>query len=305
MAHSHHGHDHHHHHHHGPADTGDWRYGVGVGLNLAMVAVEAVAGVLAHSTALLADASHNLSDVLGLVMAGVAAWLARRPARGRRTYGYSKATVLAALANALVLVFASGAIAWEAVRRLFQPQAVEPRLVMAVAAVGVVVNTATALMFLRGRKDDINVRGAFLHMAADAAVSAGVIVAGLAILLTGRTWIDPAVSLGIVVVIGLGTWGLLRESMALAMDAAPQGIDVEGVHALLEGADGVTEVHDLHVWGLSTTETALTAHLVRPQDGDDAALRRTLSHALAHRFGIGHATLQIERCRDDSCPDHA
>lgn len=267
--------------------------------------VEAIAGLIAHSTALLADAGHNLSDVLGLALAGGAAWLARRPAGGRRTYGYAKATVLAALANALFLIFACGGIVWEAVRRFGEPEAIKPGLVMAVAAAGVVVNTATALMFVAGRKNDVNIRGAFLHMAADAAVSAGVIVAGLVIALTGWDWVDPATSLVIVAIIFIGTWGLLRESVNLALDAAPAGVDLKRLQTYLEGGDGVVEVHDLHVWAMSTTKTALTVHIVRPDGADDEAYRQEVLGVLRDEFGVGHATLQIERARDEHhCQPH-
>jgi cobalt-zinc-cadmium efflux system protein len=307
-GHDHHGHDPHAHHGHGGhghvhAAPGDWRYGVAIGLNVAIVLVEVVAGLIANSTALVADAGHNLSDVLGLVLAGGAAWLAKRPARGRRTYGFGKATVLAALANGVVLMFVSGGIVIEAVRRLFHPEPVATGIVMAVAAVGVIANTGTALMFVRGADKDINLRGVFLHMAGDALVSVGVIAAAAVILLTGWTWLDPAVSLAIVLVIVAGTWGLLREAIDLAMDAAPANADVASIQAFLAACDGVTDVHDLHIWAMSTTEAALTAHLVRPgHDGEDA-FRAGLCEALEHRFGVRHATLQIEQARGEHCPE--
>jgi cobalt-zinc-cadmium efflux system protein len=276
---------------------------VAIGLNLTIVIVEAVAGLLAHSTALVADAGHNLSDVLGLVLAGGAAWLAQRPARGRRTYGFGKATVLAAVANGVVLMFVSGGIVIEAVHRFFEPAPVATGIVMVVALIGVVANTGTALMFLRGREADVNVRGAFLHMAGDALVSVGVIVAAGVIALTHWSWIDPAVSIVIIVVIVAGTWGLLRDSIDLALDAAPLGADVASVQAFLGACDGVTEVHDLHIWAMSTTEAALTAHIVRPgHDGDDGFQAR-LAHALEDRFGLRHATLQIEQARGEHCPE--
>lgn len=268
-------------------------------LNLGFVAVEGAYGVWTNSTALLADAGHNLSDVLGLALAGGAAWLATLAGGAHRTYGYGKAPVLAALGNALLLVFACGAIVWEAVRRLAAPEPVAPEAVMIVAAVGVLINGATAMLFMSGRKHDVNVRGAFLHMVGDAAVSVGVIAAGAAIMLTGRSWIDPAVSLVIVVVIGLSTWGLLRESLDMAMDVAPDGVDIAAVRRLLEQRPGVAEVHDLHVWNMSTTETALTAHLVRPAGGDAAFLTETRS-ALHDAFGLHHVTLQVE---SEPCPD--
>jgi cobalt-zinc-cadmium efflux system protein len=293
-------HDHHHHHHH--AMPGDGRYGVAIALNLAIVLMQASAGFIANSTALIADAGHNLSDVLGLVLAGGAVWLARRPASGRRTYGFGKATVFAALANGVVLMFVSGAIMLEAIHHLLQPQPVKTGLVMLIAGVGVVANTLTALLFLRGSEHDINVRGAFLHMAADALVSVGVIVSGAVIALTHWFWLDPAVSLVIVVVIVAGTWGLLREAVDLALDAAPSGANVPTIQAFLSECPGVIEVHDLHVWAMSTTEMALTAHLVRPQREGEDRFRVQVAEALERRFGVRHATLQIEGARGEHCP---
>ena len=276
---------------------------LGIGLNLTIVAVQVGAGFLANSTALLADASHNLSDVLGLILAGTAAWLARRPARGRRTYGYGKATVLAALANGLILMLVSGGLVVEAVQRLLNPQPIQPTIVMIAAGVAVVVNVLTALMFMRGAKEDVNVRGVFIHMAADAAVSVGVIAAAAVVALTGWYWVDPLVSIAIVLVIVAGTWGLLRESLNLALDAAPAGADIPAIESFLTGCPGVTEVHDLHVWAMSTTDVALTAHLVRPgHDGEDG-FRGMLAHALEDRFGVRHATLQIEKTRGEHCPE--
>jgi cobalt-zinc-cadmium efflux system protein len=280
-------------HHHGPADTSDPRWLIGIGLNLTFVVIETVAGFLAHSTALLADSGHNLSDVLGLAMAGIAVWLAKRPAKGRRTYGWGKATVLAALANAVALVFASGLIAAEAIHRFSEPTSPQSVMIMGVAAAGLAINLATALLFMRGRDDDVNVRAAFLHMMGDAVVSLGVIVAGALIFFTHLAWIDPLASLIVVAVVLFGTWDLLKEALALAMDAAPRGIDPEAVHACLAKRPGVTEVHDLHVWPLSTTEVALTAHLVRPGGADDAFLRG-VCETLNREFGIAHATLQVE-----------
>jgi cobalt-zinc-cadmium efflux system protein len=304
MAHDHHGHDHGHHHHHAPPAGGlDRRYLIGIVLNLGFVAAEAAAGFLAHSTALLADASHNLSDVLGLALAAGAAWLAKRPATEARTYGFGKATILAALGNGLMLVFACGALALEAARRFADPAPIETGMVMAVAAVGVLVNGATAMLFFR-HGDDMNARGAFLHMAADAAVSAGVIVAALVIGATGWLWIDPTASLVIIVIILAGTWGLLKDAFNLALDAAPRSVDVAQVRAMLEAQDGVTDVHDLHVWAMSTTEHALTAHVVRPDRNDDDAFLKTVCHELDHAFGIDHVTLQIERGALTGCPTH-
>jgi cobalt-zinc-cadmium efflux system protein len=298
-----HGHAHHDHDHaHGHAAPADRRYAIAIGLNLGFVAVETAAGLYANSTALLSDAAHNLSDVLGLALAGGAAWLAKREASAQRTYGFSKATVLAALANALVLVAACGGILWEALGRLFAPEATQPLFIMAVAAIGVLINGATAMLFLAGRKHDVNVRGAYLHMLSDAGVSAAVIVAGAAIYFTGLAWIDPAISLAVVTLILWGTWGLLRESLDLALDAAPANIDVVKVRDYLAAAPGVTAVHDLHVWAMGAAKPALTAHLVRPEGGDDAFLA-AVSAGITQTFGIAHVTLQIERSQRDDCED--
>ena len=296
-----HAHSHAHGHHHGPP-PGDNRYALAIVLNLGFVALEAGFGFWSNSTALLADAGHNLSDVLGLVLAGGAAWLAQRTAAARRTYGFGKATILAALANAVLLVLACGGIAWEALRRFGEPQDVRSGVVMAVAAAGVAINLGSALLFLRGRHDDVNVRGAFLHMAADAAVSLGVVIAGLLIALTGARWIDPVASLLIVAVVLAGTWGLLRESLDLALDAAPAGLDLEDVRGFLGALPGVTDLHDVHVWNLSTTETALTAPLVRSQPADRDFYEQA-SRGLQQRFRIAHATLQVEAGPGPDCPD--
>ena len=306
MAHDHHhpghGHDHAHGHHHGPVDTGDWRYAVGLVVNLAFVAIEFGAGVVSDSTALMADAGHNLSDVLGLAMAGGAAWLARRAAGPGKTYGYGKATVLAALANAILLIFACGAIAFEAVRRFNDPAPVGSTTIMVVAGIGFVINLGTALLFLKDQHSDLNVRGAYLHMMADAGVSLGVVAAGAAIMFSGWSVIDPIVSLVIVAVILWSTWGLLRDSVNLALDAAPRGVDVAAIRDAFLALPGVSAVHDLHVWGLSTTETALTAHLVH--DRPDAAALLAEAQALARsRFDIGHTTLQLETGPLPDCPD--
>jgi cobalt-zinc-cadmium efflux system protein len=298
-AHDHHGHGHGHHHHASPDDP---RFGLAIALNIAIVLIEVGAGLFANSTALIADAGHNLSDVLGLVLAGGAMWLARRPAKGQRTYGFGKDTVLAALTNGVVLMFVSGAIVLEAVHRLLRPEGVHSGVVMAAAAFGVVINTATALMFVRGRHGDVNVRGVFLHMAGDALVSVGVIVSAGLIALTHWTWLDPLTSVVIVLVIVAGTWGLLREAIDLALDAAPPGADVPGINAFLLQCDGVTDVHDLHVWAMSTTEVALTAHLVRPDNADSDRFRGDLAERLEQRFGVRHATLQIEQARGEHCP---
>jgi cobalt-zinc-cadmium efflux system protein len=289
------GHDHHHggHHHHPPADP-TRAFALAAAINVAFVGFEAIAGLVTGSLALLADAGHNLSDVLGLLLAWAAAALAKTPAAGRRTYGLRKGTILASVGNAGLLLVAVGAITWEAVRRFGDPQPIATEPVMVVAGVGVVINTVTALMFMRSRKQDLNARGAFLHLAADAAISAGVVVAALAIGMTGLYWIDPLVSLIIVAVIVAGTWELLRESLDLALDAAPRGIDPARVRGWLEELPGVTEVHDLHIWAMSTTETALTAHLIRPECDDPDAFLHDACAGLAERFGIGHSTLQVE-----------
>ncbi len=293
-------HDHHHDHGHGhghshaPADFGR-AFAIGTALNVAFVAVEAAVGLRIDSVALVADAGHNLSDVLGLVLAWGGAVLARRVATPRRTYGLRSTTILAALANAVFLLVAIGGVAWEAAHRFASPAPVEGGVVAAVAFVGLVVNGATALLFLRGRDRDLNIRGAYLHMAADAAVSAGVVVAGLVITFTGWLWIDPALSLVIVLVIAVGTWGLLRDSLDLALHAVPSRIDPDAVGAYLHTLPGVTEVHDLHIWAMSTTDVALTAHLVRPARDDDDDLLLGAGRVLRDRFGISHPTLQIER----------
>jgi cobalt-zinc-cadmium efflux system protein len=297
-----HGHAHHHGHVHPHPAPSDRRYTVAIVLNLGFVGLETAAGVFANSTALLSDATHNLSDVLGLALAGGAAWLAGRQAGAQRTYGYSKATVLAALANALVLVVACGGILWESLHRLFAPAETAPLIVMAVAGAGVLVNGATALLFLRGRKEDVNVRGAYLHMLADAGVSAAVIAAGAAIWFTGLHWIDPALSIAVVLLILWGTWGLLRESLDLELDAAPREINVAAVRDYLASQPGVIAVHDLHIWAMGAAKPALTAHLVRPEGGDDAFLA-SVSDGITDRFGISHVTLQIERAQRDDCVD--
>ena len=288
-------------HHHGPVDTGDWRYAVGLIVNLVFVVCEFGAGLWADSSALMADAGHNLSDVLGLAMAGGAAWLARRAAGSKRTYGYGKATVLAALGNALLLIFACGAIAFEAIRRLAEPAPVASGVIMIVAGIGFVINLGTALLFMKDQHKDLNVRGAYLHMMADAAVSLGVVVAGAVILLTGWAVIDALVSLGIVVVIMIGTWSLLKDSVNLALDAAPNGVEVDQVREAFLALPGVRAVHDLHIWGLSTTDTALTAHLVHDRPDADALLIEAQGVARS-RFEISHTTFQLESGALPDCP---
>ncbi len=296
-----HGHDHHGHgHSHAPASFGR-AFAVGITLNLGFVVVEAVYGVIAGSMALVADAGHNLSDVLGLVIAWTASVLAARPPSARFTYGFKSSSILAALGNAAFLLVALGAILVETIRRLIEPEPVAGGPVMAVAAVGIVINTVTALMFMRGRKHDINIRGAYLHMAADAAVSAGVVVAGLLITLTGAQWIDPVTSLVIVGIIAAGTWGLLKDSLRMGLHAVPPGIDEQKVRHFLNSASGVEAVHDLHIWPMSTTETALTAHLVMPGGHPGDSFLHQLAHELDHDFGIGHATVQVETIDGHEC----
>lgn len=292
---------HDHHHHHGPVDYGR-AFAWGVGLNTAYIVVEATFGFLSGSLALLADAGHNLSDALGLLVAWGGMLLARRSPTLRRTYGLRRSTILAALVNAMLLLAAVGAIAWEAIRRLFAPPPPPGPAMIWVAALGIVINTATALLFVRGRHDDVNIRGAFLHMAADAAVSAGVVLAGIVVLQTGWAWLDPAVSLLIVVVIFLSTWDLLRESLDLALDAVPKGIDPEAVDKFLASQGDVAAVHDLHIWGLSTTEVALTAHLVVTDKSFDDARLAAICGELHDRYGIEHATIQIEHGNQGCCP---
>ncbi len=269
-------------------------FAVGIGLNLAYVALEAGYGLAAGSLALLADAGHNLGDVLGLALSWGAAALGRRGPSTRFTYGLRSSTILAALANALILLVVTGGIAWEAVWRLRYPVPVTGGLVAAVAAVGIAVNGVTALLFARGRGSDLNIRSAFLHMAADALVTAGVVAAGLAILLTGFSWLDPAVSLIVSAVIVYGAWDLVKQALSLALDAVPQGVDAAAVRTHLLALPGVAALHDLHIWGMSTTETALTCHLVMPGGHPGDAALSHITEELEHRFGIHHATIQIE-----------
>ncbi len=272
----------------------DRAFAAGIALNLVFVVVEAVYGVLAHSMALLADAGHNLSDVLALALAWGASVLGRREPSPRFTYGLGSSTILAALVNAMLLMLVVGGIAVEAVQRLMNPVPVTTMTVIWVALCGIVVNTATALFFLRGREHDLNVRGAFLHMAADAAVSLGVALAGVGMLYSGWTWLDPVTSLVIAVVVVGSTWGLLRDSVNLSLHAVPPRIDTLLVQEYLRGLAGVAEVHDLHIWGMSTTETALTVHLVMPGGHPSDDFVAHISNELRERFHVGHATIQIE-----------
>lgn len=291
------GHHHDHHHDHGPshalADFGP-AFAIGIALNLIYVATEAGFGLWSGSMALLADAGHNLSDVLGLLLAWGGIRLAQRPATRRFTYGLKRSGILAALANALLLFVACGGIVVGAVQRLLAPVPVPGITVMLVAVVGIGINGVTAALFARGRKGDLNIRGAYLHMFADAGVSAAVVVSGLLIWATGQSWIDPVMSLIVVAIVLRGAWGLLAESIALALDAVPARIDAGAVAAFLAGQPGVGDVHDIHIWPMGTTETALTAHLVMPAGHPGDAALAALAHNLNQRFGIGHATFQVE-----------
>ncbi|NOR56263.1 MAG: cation diffusion facilitator family transporter [Sulfurovum sp.] len=270
-------------------------FAIGITLNIIFVIIEAVYGVLADSIALIADAGHNLSDVVGLLLAWGAFYLAKKHPSLQRTYGLRKVTILASLSSAILLLIAMGAIAWESVGRFSNPQAVDGMTVIVVAAIGVVINTLTALLFMEGKKDDLNIRGAYLHMAADAAVSLGVVIAGIAILTTGWLWLDPAISLAIVLVILVSTWGLLRDSFNLSVDAVPTNIDVGKVKNYLLSLDDITALHALHVWALSTTENALTVHLVSSKKEIDNLYLDEIQEYLHHTFSIGHSTIQIER----------
>ncbi len=294
MPHGDHHHHHGHHHGHAPVDEAVRGFAPGVAINLGFAALEGVAGMLAGSMALVADAGHNLSDVLGLLLAWGATVLARRRPSPRHTFGWHRGTILAALANAGLLLLAVGAIIAEAVDRLFNPAPVATGIMLLVAAAGVVVNTATALLFSRGREHDLNREGAYLHMAADAAVSLAVVAGALVIRATGWLWVDPALGLLVAMVILVGTWGLLREALALAMDMVPRHVNLQAVRDYLEGLPGVVEVHDLHIWALGTTRVAMTAHLVRPGGSLDDDLLMTTGAALRQRFGIAHVTLQLE-----------
>ena len=304
-SHSHSGHSH----AHAPAPGHGRAFALAVGLNVAIVVVQAVYGVIAHSTALLADAGHNLSDVLGLLLAWGATWLVARRPSARYTFGYGSSSILASLANAGLLLFACGVIVAEAIGRLMNPAPVAGLVVFVVATVGVVVNGFSAWLFMRGQKEDLNIRGAFLHMAADAAISAAVAISGLVILYTNWTWLDPVMSLFVVAVVVVGTWGLLRDSVRMALDAVPPGVSLQDIRDYLAGQPGVTDVHDLHVWALSTTGNALSAHLVMPagHPGDESI--DAIVVTLRERFSMQHATLQVDlgttehRCAMDHSHD--
>jgi cobalt-zinc-cadmium efflux system protein len=287
-----------HHHHHAAPDY-NRAFAAGVVLNVGFVIVEVVFGVLSDSLALLTDAGHNLSDVLGLLLAWGAAALARKRPSARRTYGFSRATIIASLFSGLLLMGAVGAIGWEAISRLMEPAQPAGKTIMIVAAIGVVINTATALFFFSGKDHDLNIRGAFLHMAADAAVSLGVVASGALIFYLGYNWIDPVISLVIAAVILLSTWGLLRDSLNLAVDAVPRNVDPEAVRDYLSALPGVREVHDLHIWAMSTTDTALTAHVVMDAFPDSDHYLDEVARVLQERFSINHPTIQLERHDSD------
>ena len=270
-------------------------FGIGIVLNVAYIIVEVIYGVIINSMALLADAGHNFSDVLGLLLAWGAAYLAKTAATEKRTYGLRKSTILAAFFNAIILMIAVGAITIEAIRKLIYPEPVQGSTMMIVAGIGFFINAITALLFMKGREKDLNIKGAFLHMAADAGVSLGVVIAGLLIIYTNWLWIDPVMSLIIVLVITIGTWGLMKDSFHLSMDAVPRGIDLKEVGNYLKSVKGVKEVHDLHIWAMSTTETALTAHLVIPDETKDDFFLKKICGELHSKFGIVHSTIQIEK----------
>ena len=292
-AHSHSGHSHSGHSH--APDSFGRAFAIGTALNVSFVLIETFFGLRANSVSLLADAGHNLSDVAGLLIAWGASILATRGPTARRTYGLRSSSILAAVVNAVFLLLALGAIVWEALTRFQTPETVAAGTIAWVAGAGILVNGATALLFMSGRKHDLNIRSAYMHMAADAGVSAGVLIGGIVIVYTGWVWLDPIISIAIAVIIAISTWGLLRESVNLALNAVPAHLDPAAVESYLRDLPGVTGVHDLHIWGMSTTDVALTAHIIRPEVGDDDTLLRDAAHMLHSRFGISHPTLQIER----------
>lgn len=277
---------------------------IGITLNVIYILVEVFYGLIINSMALLADAGHNFSDVLGLLLAWGASYLAKTATTEKRTYGFRKSTILAAFFNAILLMIAVGAITIEAIRKLILPAPVEGTTMMIVAGIGFFINAVTALLFMKGKEKDLNIKGAFLHMAADAGVSLGVVIAGFVIVSTGWLWVDPVISLVIVMVITMGTWGLLKDSFHLSMDAVPKGIDLKEVGNYLKGISGVTEVHDLHIWAMSTTEIALTAHLVIPEETKDDYFLKKICGELHNRFGIEHSTIQIEKSAQSANCEH-
>lgn len=290
----------HHNHNHSHSPNFNHAFIIGIILNVLYIIVELVYGFLINSMALIADAGHNFSDVLGLLLAWGASYLAKTAATEKRTYGLRKSTILAAFFNSIILMIAVGAITIEAIRKIIYPEPVHGQTMMIVAGIGFLINAITAFLFMKGRKKDLNIKGAFLHMAADAGVSLGVVLAGLIIVSTNWLWVDPAISLVIILVITIGTWGLLRDSFQLSMDAVPKGIDLKEVGKYLKEIDGVEEVHDLHIWAMSTTETALTAHLVIPYATKDDFFLKKICGELHNRFGIEHSTIQIEKSAQSS-----
>jgi cobalt-zinc-cadmium efflux system protein len=301
-------HQHLNHHRHGRGEANYGRaFAIGIVVNLAYLGGEAIAGIFSGSLALLADAGHNLGDVLGLAFSWGAAVLGRRQPSGRFTYGLRSSSILAALANAIILLVVTGGIAWEAIWRISHPMPVSSGIIVAVAAIGILVNGGTALLFASGSAD-LNVKSAFFHLAADALVTAGVVAAGIVIWLTNWLWLDPLVSLIVSAVIVFGTWGLLKSAIGLALDAVPEGLDAAAVRAHLLALPGVAGIHDLHIWGMSTTETALTCHLIMPTGHPGDAVLNEMAHQLHHRFGIQHATIQIELAdSEEACaltPEH-
>jgi cobalt-zinc-cadmium efflux system protein len=297
---SHHGHNHSHPH----SSNFNKAFIIGILLNAVYIVVELVYGLIINSMALIADAGHNFSDVLGLLLAWGASYLAKTAATEKRTYGLRKSTILAAFFNSIILMIAVGAITIEAIRKLIYPEAVHGQTMMIVAGIGFMINAITAMLFMKGKEKDLNIKGAFLHMAADAGVSLGVVLAGLIIVSTGWLWVDPAISLVIVLVITIGTWGLLKDSFHLSMDAVPKDIKLKEVGRYLKQIDGVSEVHDLHIWAMSTTETALTAHLVIPNETKDDFFLKKICGELYSRFGIIHSTIQIEKSAQSSNCEH-
>jgi cobalt-zinc-cadmium efflux system protein len=286
-------------HHHHEVNNYNRSFAIGIVLNVIFVIIEVSYGLLADSLALIADAGHNLSDVMSLMLAWGANYLATKHPTHKRTYGLRKVTIMASLLSAVLLLVALGGIAWESIERLSSPQPVDGVIIIVVAAIGVVINTVTALLFVKGQKHDLNIRAAYLHMAADAVISLGVVVAGIAIMLTGWLWLDPAISLAIVVIILFGTWRLLRDSINLSIDAVPQSIDVSHIQSYLSDLENVSDIHDLHVWALSTTETALTVHLVTTCKLIDNCFLEEIQEHLHHHFNIAHTTIQIENETDD------
>ncbi|MDF1882265.1 cation transporter [Sulfurimonas sp. MAG313] len=296
-----HNHDsHHHHHHHGPKNY-NFSFGLGILLNIIFVLVEVYYGVLADSIALIADAWHNLSDVISLLLAWGASYLATKAATTTRTYGLKRVTILASLLSSILLLFALGGIAWEAIERFSNPKEVEGTLVMLVAGIGVIINTATALLFVKGQKDDLNLRAAYLHMAADAGVSLGVLIAGGAIYLTGYLWLDPLISLFIVFIVLVSTWKLLKDSINLSIDAVPEHIDIQEIKKYLLDCEKVLEIHDLHIWALSTNQTALSVHLILSHEKSDNVLLLQVQKHLKEHFSVEHTTIQIESSENNFC----